>query len=142
VVYDVLCGHFAEYLTLNAPISVRPGEFLVYRHIDARNNDCFGLAALIRKLHWAIASAWPDNNLVPYGYSGMVCPISINCEHTSNLSGQTSMPSKGTADAKGKRKAQDTDSDVEYLGTYNSRRKTKCQKGAVKEDGIIDLCSD
>ena len=52
------------------------------------------------------------------------------------------MPSKGTADAKGKRKAQDTDSDVEYLGTYNSRRKTKCQKGAVQEDGIIDLCSD
>jgi hypothetical protein len=109
---------------------VRPGEFLIYRHVDTSDKDCFSLKPLVRKLHRTIASAWPDNPLVPHGYS-----TSLGLPFVQNVS---------THDSKGKRKAEDSDGEIEYLGRYTSykARKNKCQKVEVDEDNVLDLCSD
>ena len=130
VVYDPLRGRFADYLKIGAPISVRPGEFLIYRHVDTRDKDCFGLKPLVRKLHRSIASAWPDNPLVPHGYSTSLGPAFAQNE--------------STLDSKGKRKSEDSDREIEYLGKYTSTkaRKNKHQKVEVDEDKVLDLCSD
>lgn len=109
---------------------MRPGEFLIYRHVDTSDKDCFGLKPLVRKLHRTIASAWPNNPSVPRGYS-----TSLGLPFAWNIS---------THDSKGKRKAEDSDGEIEYFGTYTSykARKNKHQKVEVDEDNVLDLCSD
>ena len=54
LLYDPLQGCFANYLKIGAPISVRPGKFLIYWHVDTSDKDCFGLKLLVRKLHRTI----------------------------------------------------------------------------------------
>jgi hypothetical protein len=130
LVYDPLRGCFADYLQIGAPISVRPSKFLIYQHIGTCDKDCFGLKPLIRKLHRSIASAWPKNLLVPYGYSTLLGPAFVQ--------------NKNTLDLKGKCKSEDSDREIEYLGRYTSTkaRKNKCLRVEVDEDKILDLCSD
>ena len=130
LVYDPLRGCFADYLKIGAPISVMPGEFLIYRHVDTCDKDCFGLKPLVRKLHRSIALAWPDNQLIPYGYSASLGPEFVKNESTLNW--------------KAKHKSVDSDREIEYLGRYTSTkvRKNKRPKVKVDEDNILDLCSD
>ena len=127
-IYDALRGRFADYLGLNSPMAVRPGKFLIYRHVDARDDTCFGLKALVTKLHRTIALAWPNKALVPYARL-----------HSLNHSSAVHEP-RSDFDLKGKRKAKDKDSDIEYLGSYSTQKKR--QKLEVDENGVIDLCSD
>ena len=130
LLYDPFRGHFANYLKIGAPISVRPGKFLIYWHIDTSDKDCFSLKPLVRKLHRTIASAWPDNPLVHHGYL-----TSLGLPFVWNAS---------THDSKGKHKAEDSDREIEYLERYTSykARKNKHQKVEVDKDNVLDLCSD
>ena len=122
LVYDPLQGHFADYLRIGPPISVRSGEFLIYWHADTSDEDCFSLKPFARKLHQTIASAWPNNPLVPHGYL-----ISLGLPFIQNES---------TLHLKGRCKAEDSDREAapyvpQRAVTHQERFCTFCSLSAA-----------
>ena len=76
IVYDPLRGCFVDYLGLNHPIAMRPGKYVIYWHTAMKDADCFGLKALVGKLHQNIASTWPANPIALPVYSRHITPRS------------------------------------------------------------------
>ena len=76
IVYDPLRGCFVDYLGLDHPIAMRPGEYVIYWHTAMKDADCFGLKALVGKLHQNIASTWPANPIALPVYSRHITPRS------------------------------------------------------------------
>jgi hypothetical protein len=59
VAYGPFRGYFVDYLGLDHPIAVTPGEYVIYRNAAMKDADYFGLKALVGKLHGNSASTWP-----------------------------------------------------------------------------------
>ena len=74
IIYDPLRGHFSDYLSLDHPITIRPGKQISCRHGTMEDANCFGIQALVTKLHGNIISAWPVNSIAPMYCSSNSAP--------------------------------------------------------------------
>ena len=134
IIYDPLRGHSADDLSLDHPITIRPGEHISCRHGTMEDANCFGIQALVTKLHGNIISTWPVNSIAPMhrssnsapkpGTAGIIPRPSISfCDRPLNI----------------KRKCK---ADMVDSKGGNGEKKHNHPKIVINEYDIIDLCSD